>query len=205
MDALQDPKLYGEVLGDAWDLVNTGEAANINDALLKMARQTGGSPVRMVTKVKRGDKFFRQVATKRPHWVDKALAGEAHGSMTHLLQDLVVNKALGGPRKSAEFRQLLGKAEGTVDRYEWQGDRLVPSRFAQLPGNKEPLPNTVFVDTPKPGGVVETEFSMQTGDYVWRFTYDLFYTGEALKKLGRLPQPEFLRPLLNELADVDVK
>jgi hypothetical protein len=41
MDALRDPKLYGEVLGDAWNLVNTGEAANINDALLKMARQTG--------------------------------------------------------------------------------------------------------------------------------------------------------------------
>ena len=46
---------------------------------------------------------------------------------------------------------------------------------------------------------------MRTGDYVWRFMYDLFYTGEALAKLGRLPQPERLRPLLNELADIDLK
>ena len=197
MDALQNPKLYAEVLGNAWDLVKAGKAASINDALLTMARKTG-LPVRMVTKVKQGAKFFKQVATKRGYWVDKALAGEAHGQMTHLLQDLVVNKALGGPRTSAEFRQLLGKAEGTVNRYEWKGDKLVPSRFAEVP-------NTVFVDSKKAGGGVETEFDMRTGDYVWRFMYDLFYTGEALAKLGRLPQPERLRPLLNELADIDLK
>ena len=41
--------------------------------------------------------------------------------MTHLLQDLVVNKALGGPRTSAEFRQLLGKAEGTVESLRVEG------------------------------------------------------------------------------------
>jgi hypothetical protein len=46
---------------------------------------------------------------------------------------------------------------------------------------------------------------MQTGDYVWRFTYDLFYEGTALKTLGRLPQPEHLRPTLNNLADIGLK
>jgi tetratricopeptide (TPR) repeat protein len=56
------------------------------------------------------DKFFEQVATEGAYWVDEPLGDEAkqaHGKMTHLLQDLVVNKALGGPRASAEFRQLL--------------------------------------------------------------------------------------------------
>ena len=67
---------------------------------------------------------------------------------------------------------------------------------AQLPDGT-PLPNTVFSPT---------EFNMQTGDYVWRFTYDLFYESEQTRKaFGRLPQPEVLRPLLNELADVGVK
>ncbi len=197
MDALQDPKLYGEVLGDAWDLVKAGKAVDINDALLTMARKTG-LPVSTVTKVKRGVEFFKQVATKRAYWIDKALGDEAHGQMTHLLQDLVVNKALGGPRTSAEFRQLLGRAEGTVNRYVWKGDKLVPSRFAEVP-------NTVFVDTKNKAGGVETEFDVKTGDYVWRFMYDLFYTGEALQRLGRLPQPERLRPLLNELADIGMK
>ena len=33
------------------------------------------------------------------------------------------------------------------------------------------------------------------------FTYDLFYKGEeALKQYGRLPQPERLRPALNEIG-----
>jgi hypothetical protein len=208
MDALQSPRLYAEVLGDAWDLVKAGKAVNINDALLKMARKTGVAivPVSMVTKVMRGDKFFKRVATKRQHWVDKALGQEAHGQMTHLLQDLVVNKALGSPRASAEFRQMLGRAEGTVERYVWKGDKLVPSRFSQLPDGKTPLPNTVFVDVKNQAGEVrEFEFGMQTGDYVWRFTYDLFYQGDALKDFGRLPQPEHLRPTLNELGDVDVK
>ncbi len=207
MDALQDPKLYGEVLGDAWDLVKAGEAANINDALLKMAKGSG-LPVKTIREVMPADKFFEQVATEGAYWVDEPLGDEAkqaHGKMTHLLQDLVVNKALGGPRASAEFRQLLRKAEGTVDRYVWQGEKLVPSRFAQLPGNNKPLPNTVFVDKTT-GGVVETEYSMQTGDYVWRFMYDLFYKGgEELKTYGRLPQPEVLRPLLNKLKDIDLK
>ena len=137
MDALQNPKLYGEVLGDAWDLVKAGEAADINDALLKMAEKTG-LPVRD----DHGSEAGRQVL--RAGRDGEGLLGRQaartrlrlHGQMTHLLQDLVVNKALGGPRKSAEFRQLLGKAEGTVERYVWEGDQLVPSRFAQLPDTK---------------------------------------------------------------------
>ena len=64
----------------------------------------------------------------------------------------------------------------------------------------------MFIDVKnKAGDLVEIEFNMQTGDYVWRFTYDLFYQENALVDFGRLPQPERLRPLLNELADVGVK
>ena len=51
------------------------------------------------------------------------------------------------------------------------------------------------------GDVVRPEVKMKTGDYVWRSMYDLLYLGDALKDLGRLPQPEVLRPLLNLLRD----
>lgn len=202
MNALQNPKLYGEVLGDAWDLVKAGKAADINDALRKMAEATG-LPVIEIPKgaVYQADKFFEEFATQKFYIVDNPLGEFQHGAMTHLLQDLVVNKGLGGPHKSAEFRQLLGEAEGIVERYERKGAKLVDSQFAQVP-------NTVFLDDVDNPVLRWHEVKMRTGDYVWRFTYDLLYKAEgddALKRISRLPQPELLRLLLNELADVDLK
>jgi hypothetical protein len=209
MIALQNPKRYAEVLGDAWDMVKAGKAADINDALLKMAEATGRKVTHLpLNKEYLASEFFTEVATKEAYWVDHPLRKNAHGAMTHLLQDLVVDRALGGPGKSAEFRVLLGKAEGMVERYERKGGKLVPSRFTRL-HDKTPLPNTVFIDVKnKAGDLVKTEFNMQTGDYVWRFTYDLFYKVKKrneLKAIGRLPHPEWLRSLLNELADVGMK
>ena len=200
MDALQNPKLYAKVLGDAWDLVKAGEATDINKALLMMAEGTGLKVNEIPeTKQYRPDEFFAQVASQKAYWVDKPLGQFPHGAMTHLLQDLVVNEALGGPDKSAEFRELLGKAEGTVERYVRRGGQLVPSKFAELP-------NTIFVDEMNQAGdVVRPEVKMQTGDYVWRFMYDLLYQGDAFRDLGRLPQPEMLRPLLNKLADLGLE
>jgi hypothetical protein len=51
---------------------------------------------------------------------------------------------------------------------------------------------------------MERELEMTTGDYVWRWTYDLFYPLAKLPSHGRLPQPEHLRPILNKL-DVGLK
>ena len=122
--------------------------------------------------------------------------------MSHLLQDLVVDRALGGPGKSAEFRsQLLANAEGTIERYVQRrpGDTLQPSHWTRLPDG-QPVKNSVFMDVKDAGGGVIQETRMTTGDYVWRWTYDLFYDGDALATLGRLPQPERLRPALNDIG-----
>ena len=193
MDALQDPKRYSEVLGDAWDLVAAGKAADINDALVKLAERTGYR-VRTVGEVKAGDSFFTEVATRKEYWIDDALAGEKHGAMTHLLQDLVVDKAL-GTGGSVEFRALLGRAEGKVPRYV--GKTRTSSTFTQLPDGK-PLANETFMTYKAPDGRVVEELEMATGDYVWRFTYDLFYrNAEAFEQFARLSQPERLRPALN--------
>jgi hypothetical protein len=196
MDALQDPKRYEEVLGDAWDLVAAGKAADINGALVKLAERTGYK-VRTVGEVKAGDSFFKEVATKKEYWIDDALAGKDHGSMTHILQDLVVDKALGAGG-SVEFRALLGRAEGTVERYV--GKTRTPSTFTQLPDGR-PLPNETFMTYAGPNNTVIPELQMATGDYVWRFTYDLFYENQAMfQKYARLPQPERLRPALNDIG-----
>ena len=203
MDALQNPKLYAEVLGDAWQMVKNLKAADINDALEKMVLASGVK-VHRVRKVKLGGEFFKQHVSKNESWIDEALAAEDHGQMTHLLQDLVVDRVLGAGG-SARFRsELLKNAEGTIKRYvqRRKGDTLTNSRFTQLPSG-QPLPNEVFMDVydKVTGKLIYTETEMKLGDYVWRFTYDLFYKGEeALKQYGRLPQPERLRPALNEIG-----
>jgi hypothetical protein len=50
------------------------------------------------------------------------------------------------------------------------------------------------------GNLISRETEMTTGDYVWRWTYDLFYPTGKLASHGRLPQPELLRPVLNKLG-----
>jgi hypothetical protein len=104
-----------------------------------------------------------------------------HGELTHLIQDLVVDSKL-GRGKSAEFRDLLKRAEGTVERYV-EGQPGVVTRFGAFANTRGA--NVTFLDD---------EISMRTGDYVWRFTYDLFYGPAALR---RMPQPEAIGPVLD--------
>lgn len=196
MSALQGPKLYAEVLGDAWQIVKWGQAEDINAALKALA-EASGLKVAEVDAIKSGGAFFRDVVSKREYWLDPALGGQDHGEFTHLLQDLVVDRALGGPGKSAEFRsELLAKATGTIERYEKGGGKM-PSRWL-LDDDGNLLNNSLFVDTKNTSGqVISEETKMTTGDYVWRWTYDLFYRN--FNAYGRLPQPEVIRPTLNEL------
>jgi hypothetical protein len=197
MSALQNPKRYAEVLGEAFEMVKRGSASDINEALLAMAN-SGKLRVTSVGAIRPGGPFFRDVVSKKEYWVDHALAGEDHGEMTHLLHDLVVDRALGGPGKSAEFRsELLAKAEGKIQRYVKGGQ---PSRWV-LGDDGRPFENTLFMDgTDTAGNVISRETEMTTGDYVWRWTYDLFYPKSKLASHGRLPQPELLRPILNALG-----
>jgi hypothetical protein len=211
MDILQNPKFWAEVLGDAWDLVKARKATDINHALILMAEATG----LLIDEVRRGylaHEFFPEVVTKKALWVDEVLAILYHGKMIHLLQDLVVNKGLRGPHASAEYRQQLRELVGMVERYERKGAKLLDSQFTKLPDNRTDLPNITFTSHKNEARVTVYEVRMQVGDYVWRFTYDLLYwfdtergeTPEVLKTRGRLPQPELVRWLLNELG-IDLK
>ena len=75
--------------------------------------------------------------------------------MTHIVQDLVVDRALRLAKMnmtSSQFRSLLGAAEGTF-----------------VPGMRAPI-------VPSLRGT-----SMTTGDYVWQMTYDLYEPGHLPK------------------------
>ena len=187
MSALQNPKLYAEVLGDAWELVRRGEAEDINAALKAMAERSG-LKVGNVKSIMKGDSFFTGVVSKPEYWTDEALGKEAHGEYTHLLQELVVDRALGAAGESVKFRaDLLKNAKGTVAKAEMRGGKLVPSRWVTGDDGTK-FENDLFLGD---------ESKMTTGDYVWRWTYDLFYDPKKVLAIGRLPQPELVRPILN--------
>jgi hypothetical protein len=165
MGGLRDPELYGEVMADAWRIAKGPPPSDVNAALREMA-SAGGRPPRVLPEhvgVMKSKAFFADVASQGETWVDDPLLFDPHGAFTHLLQDLVVDRALaraGANLRSTGFRELLGQAEGTV--VEAEG-------FATTA-------NTTFIKNAK-----EFETDMKTGDYVWRFTYDILQDGHINK------------------------
>lgn len=195
MSALLNPALYADVLADAWRLVRNGTVTDINAALTHMVHASTGRRVVVLpgSDLLHPPTFFTDVISNPASWIDKGLAGDGHGEMTHVLQDLVVDRALGAGR-SGEFRALLGQATERVERdlpVVRPGREPTLSPFALLPGDKRMLPNIVFAPD---------ETSLPVGDYVWRFTYDLFYPKAIRLKWPRLPQPEAVKPQLNFLG-----
>jgi hypothetical protein len=165
MGGLRDPELYGEVMADAWQIAKATPGSDVNAALRKLA-DSGGVPTHTIPQeagLMKSKEFFETVATRKAHWVDEPLFFDAHGEMTHLIQDLVVDRALKRAAvnlRSAAFRELLGKAEGKV--VEAEGYATTANR--------------TFIKNEK-----EWETDMRTGDYVWRFTYDLLQGGHLNK------------------------
>jgi hypothetical protein len=200
MGALRDAEAWSDVMADAWEIAARMRKPDLRRALIKLAKKRG---IKFITvkKVERGSKFFDEAVASGRGIIDPALAtnldpallqGEEvlHGELIHLIQDLVVDHKLGAGT-SARFRQLLGKAEGTIEKFV-AGRPDVRTKFgvfdALNPNNpRRGLYNVTFLDG---------EDAMKTGDYVWRFTYDLLYYDPALR---RMPQPESLGRALNEL------
>ena len=100
----------------------------------------------------------------------------------------MLDKAFGAGT-SASFRRLLGQAEGEVTVWT-QAAKTNTVKLTEFGTHSRSGANTTFLDG---------ETRMRTGDYVWRWTYDLLYEKEALR---RLPQPEAVGPQLDALLDV---
>lgn len=190
MAALRDAEAWADVVADAWEIAAGMPKPSLRKAVLQLAIKRGIKKMVKVSRVMKGDKFFDEVVVTGLGIVDPKLGvgvgPQLHGELTHLIQDLVVDSKL-GVGESAKFRDLLGKAEGTIERF-LPGRPNVRSKFGAFANNKKA--NITFLPD---------ENSIRTGDYVWRFTYDLLYLRRSLR---RMPQPEAIGPVLNELFEL---
>ena len=181
MGALRDPEQWGNVLADAWEIAANMPQPDMRMAILKLVKQRLGEPLE-VPGVLQGSSFFDDYVVSGRPLLDTPFRDQLHGDLTHMLQDLVVDQALGSGA-SARFRKLLGEAEGEITEFV-EGKPLVRTRFG---AHRGPTANVTFL---------KDEHSMKTGDYVWRWIYDLLYTEPSLR---RLPQPEAVMPKLKEI------
>src|SRR5581483_7503497 len=136
---LRNPDLYGRVLSEAWERAVLN-GTDINEALVDLARE-GGSGIKKVPKTSGtlpSDVFFDEHVTNPKRIVDKGV-GDVHGVYTHLLQDLVVDRALraaGRTETGSEFRQLLARAEGRNPNNIGVGDLIWRVTYdAEAPGH----------------------------------------------------------------------
>ena len=187
MGALRDPKHWAEVVADVWEAAGKMPNPDFRKALLEVAEKRLGTPLKVPNQVFQGDEFFQQYVKGGRPLIDTYFQGKAHGDLSHLLQDLVLDKAFGAGT-SSQFRQLLGRAEGEVHVWE-QAAKSNTVRLTKFGEHSRSGANTTFLDG---------ETKMSTGDYVWRWTYDLLYNKDAMR---RLPQPEIVNPKLDSLFD----
>jgi hypothetical protein len=169
MEGLRTPRLYVEVIVEAWELMMADPKAHpdINSALIQLAAD-GGHRVKGIPKQYGTlyNDFFGDWASRADLMVDFPLLGPMHGALSHLIQDLVVNKAFaaaGLAHTSPEFRQMLGECKGYI--YSTTGEPITGA-----------------------AGRYDTKI----GEFVWQETYDAT-EGEMLNR------PESIYPVLREL------
>jgi hypothetical protein len=147
MEGLRNPALYAEVMVEVYQLILADPDANpnFNTALMRLAENGGGGKLEVIPKEfgNFNPKFFPEHASKKVHMVDLPFQKTEHGALIHIVQDLVVNKALAERgMTSVEFRELLGKCEDWVT-----SDTFEPTTR----------------DHPK---------AIRVGDMLWQETYD---------------------------------
>ena len=161
---------------------------DIREALLQLAKKRLGTPLVIPKKVFEGGEFFEKYVASGKPLVDQALQGKGTRRADSPHPGSRARKAFGAGT-SANFRRLLGRAEGEVTVWT-QAAKTNTVKLTEYGAHSRSGANTTFL---------EGETRMRTGDYVWRWTYDLLYEKEALR---RLPQPEAVGPKLDALLDV---
>ncbi len=182
MEALRTPRLYGEVLDEAIaraKAIGGDFNASFPKALREMAAETH-VVVDLPNELAQADIFFEQYAGRNISMVDPYFAGGQHGAMMHLIQDLVVTRALGRaageglavPLTSGQLRELFGALNQTIE---------FPDQLAK--------------------GI---EKQMSLGEAAWRSTYDLF--GEEAQGLAgqpaHMPTPEIVNPAIKRALSI---
>jgi hypothetical protein len=169
---LRDPEIYAEVMAEAWAMLRADR--DMTAALIEMAKADGFG-VRVLPHnmgLVKDEKFVKEVAGKKKHWVDNPLVNNPHGVSSHLIQDIVVNRAFKKANikmTSVEFRAKLGQATGKLDPMKVRRTAFTPI----VTGGKE----------------------IATSELLWRVTYDSMI-------MGHLNRPESLGEILKKLLDV---
>jgi hypothetical protein len=168
MGALRNPKLYGDVMGDAYEIARAN-GLTIEEGLMHLARKEGLT-IKAVPRQQgllQGDAFFDDFVTQPVSIhdlpfkgaVNAPMPGGYHGSVMHIVQDLVINRANLG-RTSYAFRKTLAAADRKVT-------------ITNLTGLQE---------------------TVRVGDYVWRTTYDLYRPGHLpMPEMGGAVLKQFLK------------
>ncbi len=169
---LRDPEIYAEVMAEAWATLRADR--DMTAALIEMAKADGFG-VRVLPHdmgLIKDEKFVKEVASKKKHWVDNPLVNNPHGVSSHLIQDIVVNRAFKKANikmTSVEFRAKLGQATGKLDPMKVRRTAFTPI----VTGGKE----------------------IATSELLWRVTYDSMI-------MGHLNRPESVGEILKKLLDV---
>jgi hypothetical protein len=168
MGALRNPKLYGDVMADAYEIARAN-GLTIEEGLMHLARKEG-LKIKAVPRqegILEGDAFFDDFVTQPVSIHDLPFKGVPnapmpkgyHGSVMHIVQDLVINRAKIG-RTSYAFRKTLGAADRRIT-------------ITNLAGEQE---------------------IVRVGDYVWRNTYDLYVFGHLpMPEMGGAVLKQFLK------------
>jgi hypothetical protein len=167
MDALRNPDLYGEVLAEAYARA-VANNSDIVAELKAMARESGMTVVETPPVIVDPATFYPDFAAQNIAIVDKAFTLGEHGEMMHLIQDLVVDRAL----NTAVFRIPNMPATSGTFRL-WLQDLETVVKFPDVLTGGRPM------------------IDIKLGETVWRSTYDL------LDK-AHLPTPEATMPKLRE-------
>jgi len=129
LGALRNPVLYGDVLADAYQIAIANHLS-LEEGLLYLARKEGLTIKEVPTQegILEGGSFFDDYV-KQPVSIHDlpfkhgkvSPTGNYHGSVIHIVQDLVVNRAR-LKWTSYDFREFLGQADRKITITNLQGD-----------------------------------------------------------------------------------
>jgi hypothetical protein len=119
-EGIQNPRLYSEVVADLWAEARRVAPMSYNDAAVRLSARAVGGRVEDIATIPSGlrlggDEFFQRYAGTGQRFLDHD-APLDHGATTHLIQDLVIDRAFqeaGIGMRAEQFRALLPQVTGT--------------------------------------------------------------------------------------------
>ena len=141
--------------------VAIARGTTIDAAILELASKNGLAikTIKADDGLLEGRVFFEKYASKPVGIYDTPLKGGQHGALTHIVQDLVVDRALKAKgHTSFSFRSLLGQAEGKKLITDLDGKRILASIGDIVWRNTYDLYKLGHLPMPKMSGSVLRKF-----------------------------------------------